>query len=216
MSDKDKKLLILGNRTLAVEIMDLISEIRGLNAVGFVENMHPERCKEKLEGLPIYWVDDLRDFAKTHYAVFGLATTHRKRFVEQAIACGIPFTTIIHPSAQISKNSLVGDGTIISRGSIIATHTQLGKHVLVNRGVLIGHHSEIGDYVTVHPGANIAGTCIIGDGSYVGMGAVIIDHLTIGKHSVIGAGAVVTNDVPDNVQVVGVPARIVKENIKGK
>jgi acetyltransferase-like isoleucine patch superfamily enzyme len=48
------------------------------------------------------------------------------------------------------------------------------------------------------------------------MGAVVIDHLTIGAHSVVGAGSLVTKNVPDRVQVVGVPARIVKENIAGK
>jgi acetyltransferase-like isoleucine patch superfamily enzyme len=48
------------------------------------------------------------------------------------------------------------------------------------------------------------------------MGAIIMDHLNIGAHSVIAAGAVVTSDVPDHVQVMGIPARIVKENIEGK
>jgi acetyltransferase-like isoleucine patch superfamily enzyme len=48
------------------------------------------------------------------------------------------------------------------------------------------------------------------------MGAVVLDRITVGVHSVVGAGAVVTRDVPDHVQVIGVPARIVKENIRGK
>ncbi len=70
--------------------------------------------------------------------------------------------------------------------------------------------------MTIQPGANIAGVCRIGQATYIGMGAVVLDHVKIGKHCVIGAGALVNKDVPDHVQVVGVPARIVKENIMGK
>jgi serine acetyltransferase len=45
---------------------------------------------------------------------------------------------------------------------------------------------------------------------------VVIDHLAVGAHAVVGAGSVVTKDVPGQVQVVGVPARIVQANIAGK
>lgn len=48
------------------------------------------------------------------------------------------------------------------------------------------------------------------------MGAVVIDRITVGSCSIVGAGAVVTKDVPDHAQVVGVPARIVKENVDGR
>lgn len=211
-----RPLLILGTRTLAVEIADLASEIPGFRVAGFVENMEPQRCQETLEGLPILWVDDVAELADSHWAVCGLATTHRSRFTEQVAACGIAFATLVHPSSRISSKSSLGRGTIVSVGVIIAAHTHLGHHVIVNRGALIGHHTEIGDYVTLGPGANIAGACRIGEATYIGMGAVVIDHITVGSHSVVGAGAVVTKDVPHNVQVVGVPARIVKENIPGK
>ena len=83
-------------------------------------------------------------------------------------------------------------------------------------GALIGHHTVIGNFVTIQPGANVAGVCHVGEGTYIGMGAIVLDRIRIGAHSVVGAGAVVTKDVPDHVQVVGVPARIVKESVRGK
>jgi sugar O-acyltransferase (sialic acid O-acetyltransferase NeuD family) len=216
MEQPVRRLLILGAGTFAAEVADLVSEVQGFQVAGFVVNMDPERCQETLEGLPIIWIDDVAQLADSHWAVCALGTTHRSRFVEQVAAHGIPFATVIHPSARISSKSSLGEGTVVSVGAIIAAHTYLGRHVLVNRGALIGHHTEIGHYVTVGPGANIAGSCHIGEATYIGMGAVVLDHITIGAHSVVGAGAVVTKDVPDNVLVVGVPARIVKENIPGK
>lgn len=211
-----KRLLILGTRALAEEVADLVSEIPGLEVTAFVENMEPERCEQTLEGLPILWIDDIAPHAATHTAVCALSTTHRSRFIDQAAAHGFQFATVVHPSARISGRSSMGEGTIVSAGVIVATRTHIGRHVFINRGALVGHHTEIGDYVSIMPGANIAGKCRIGDATFVGIGAIVLDGICIGSHSVVGAGAVVTKDVPANVQVVGMPARIVKENISGR
>jgi acetyltransferase EpsM len=216
MAQTPRPLLILGTRTFAVEVADLVSEIPDFQLAGFVENMDRQKCQEKLEGLPIIWVDDLASLANTHCAICGFATTLRASYIEQVAKIGIRFATLISPSSRISSKSQIGEGSIISPGVIIASHTSIGRHVLVNRGVLIGHHTEIGDFATIQPGANIAGVCKIGESAYVGMGALVLDHVNVGAHSVVGAGAVVNKDVPDHIQVVGVPARIVKQNITGK
>ncbi len=144
-------------------------------------------------------------------AICAVGSTKRKHFIQQVTSSGLEFTTIIHCTAQVSHTASVGVGTIISPGAVIAISTRIGDHVIINRGSLIGHHVEIGDYVTISPGANIAGRTKIGDLCYIGMGALILDGISIGSNSVVGAGSVVTRDVPDSVQVLGMPARISKK-----
>lgn len=48
----------------------------------------------------------------------------------------------------------------------------------------------------------------IEDGVWVGANATILPGVTVGQGSVVAAGAVVTRDVPPNVVVGGVPARV--------
>jgi acetyltransferase-like isoleucine patch superfamily enzyme len=50
----------------------------------------------------------------------------------------------------------------------------------------------------------------IGKGTWVGAGATIIQGVKVGVNVTVGAGAVIINDVPDNVTVVGNPAKIIK------
>ena len=46
------------------------------------------------------------------------------------------------------------------------------------------------------------------------MGAKILKGVTIGDGAIIAAGAVVNKDVPPNALVGGVPAKIIKTNVK--
>jgi len=145
-----------------------------------------------------------------------LSTTHRKGYVEQATALGFRLATLVHPTARVSSRATLAEGCFISALATIATRTTLGKSVFVNRSAAIGHHTTIGDYCTIQPRANIAGAITIGEQTYIGMGANIIDRLTIGKGCLIAAGATVVNNLPDRVLAMGVPAKVVKENIEPK
>lgn len=206
-------LVVLGTRPFSVEIADVASEVPGLSLAGFVENLDRDRCREPLEGLPVHWVDDVQELADTHLAVCGLGTTLRSRFVDQVRKQGLRFATIVHPAARVSSRSALGEGTIICPGAVVAAGARLGSHVLLNRGALIGHHSEIGDYVTLGPGANVAGSSRIGAAAYLAMACAVVDHVSVGAGSFVSAGAVVTRDVPERVQVAGVPARVVKADV---
>lgn len=47
--------------------------------------------------------------------------------------------------------------------------------------------------------------------AWIGAGATILPGVTIGENAVVGAGAVVTHDVPNNVVVAGIPAKVIKK-----
>ena len=177
---------------------------------GFIENWDHDRCRERLSGLPVHWIDDIAALAKDHWAVCSLATTKRDKFIEQVAALGIPFATIVHSTAHVSSASSLGEGTFLSPGVVVGAKSSLGRHVRVNRGAMIGHHTRIGDYVTIQPGVHIAGFCEVGDFSYLGIRATGIERVKLGAHSVVCAGALVTKDVPDGARVAGSPARIVQ------
>jgi acetyltransferase EpsM len=216
MPSARQRLLILGTRLLAEELADWLTDMPSFELAGFVENQERDRCQQQVAGLPVYWVDELAKLSSTHQAICGISTTHRSTYVEQVTALGIKFATLVHPTARVSNKSQLGRGTIIGPGVQIGSHTRVGRHVFINRGALVGHHSTIQDYVTLQPGANLAAATVIGAGTYIGMSAVILDRMRVGSQCVVGAGSVVTHDVPDRVQVVGVPARVVKTDILGK
>lgn len=53
----------------------------------------------------------------------------------------------------------------------------------------------------------------IGENCFIGIGAIILPGVNIGNQVIVGAGSIVTKDVPSNVIVAGIPARIIKSNI---
>jgi len=214
MSER-RPLLVLGTTDFSAQVAASAADA-GFGVAGFVENLSRERCRETLAGLPIHWIDDLAELSRTHDAVCGLGTTRRNLFVQEAERQGLQFATVVHPTAYVAPTSTLGEGAYIGPHAAIAGYARIGRHAIVLMGSLIGHHTEIGDFASILMGATVAGSCRIGESAYVASGAVVIDHISVGSGSVVGAGAVVVADVPDGVQVLGVPARIVKEGIDGR
>lgn len=89
--------------------------------------------------------------------------------------------------------------------------------VNIGNNVMIGPNVDI--YTVNHPmtaqgrrdylGKGMPVT--IGNDVWIGGKVTIIPGVTIGNNVVVAAGAVVTKDVPDNVLVGGVPAKIIKK-----
>ena len=205
-----RKLAILGAGAFAEEVADLVSAGKEYEPVAFIEGIDPEKCRRPVLGLPVVWIEDAGQLAHSCEAVCAVGTPKRDTFIQQAVAQGLRFATVVHPSASVFSTASLGVGTIVNAGAVVAAHARVARHVILNRGCLIGHHTAIGDCATISPGANIAGGATIGDGCYVGMGAIILDGIAVGRGAFVGAGAVVTRDVRERVQVVGIPARVVK------
>lgn len=74
-------------------------------------------------------------------------------------------------------------------------------------------------YTATHPidpmernsGLEYAKPVVIGDNCWIGGRSIINPGVTIGNNVVIASGTVVTKDIPDNVVVAGVPAKVIKQ-----
>lgn len=110
-------------------------------------------------------------------------------------------------------------------------HTRIGKNVFINfdctfldlGGITIEDNVQIAPKVSLltegHPisaenrQSLIVAPIHIKKNAWVGANATILPGVTIGENAIVAAGAIVSRDVPDNVIVGGIPAKIIK-NIK--
>jgi sugar O-acyltransferase (sialic acid O-acetyltransferase NeuD family) len=108
------------------------------------------------------------------------------------------------------ETNVIGNSSMLMRGSVITTNVKLGLSNLVNINATIGHDSIFGDFCTLSPGCNIAGNVRIGNRVYFGMGSNVIEGLHICNDVIIGAGAVVVKDITEPGTYVGIPAKKIK------
>lgn len=114
----------------------------------------------------------------------------------------------IHPSSVIDTSTTIAEyGVMIAANATINPLAKIGIAAICNTGSIIEHECVIGDFAHIGPGAVLCGNVKIGTQTFVGANAVIKQGITIGRNVMIGAGAVVIKNVPDNVTVVGVPAK---------
>jgi sugar O-acyltransferase (sialic acid O-acetyltransferase NeuD family) len=209
-----RPLLILGAGAFALETLDIAQVCGGFRVLGFVNSVERAAAGTHVAGVPVFWIDNLPFQPAECLMVGAIGSPLRRKPIENLLARGYSFASVVHPSALISPRATIREGCVINAGVVISHNTVIEPHVVINRGSLVGHDCRIGSFCTVGPGVNIAGFVEVGRGARLGIGAIVCDRLTVGEDSVISAGALVTKPVPANSMVGGSPARRVKSEVK--
>jgi acetyltransferase-like isoleucine patch superfamily enzyme len=127
-------------------------------------------------------------------------------------------------------------GSKIDESTTVFTpfYTNFGRFTKIGKGVFINHACSfldmggitIEDDVLIGPKVNlitenhpldpadrkalICKPIVVKRNAWIGAAATIMPGVTIGENAVVAAGAVVTKDVPDNLIVGGIPAKVIK------
>lgn len=202
-----------GHAKVVVEILRLIG---GYELVGLLDR------KRELWGTEILGVQVLGDdtlLAKLYeqgvrHVFIGVGsignTRPRRMLYEIARKDGFEVVYAVHPQAVIACSAEIGQGCTIMASAVVNAAARLGDNVIINTGAIVEHDCVIGNHVHIATGARLASTVTVGEGSHIGIGATVRQCVRIGRDAIVGAGAVVVNDVPNDVVVVGVPARILR------
>ena len=202
-----KKLYIYGAGGHA-KVVAATAELCGFTVCGFFED-GDERVGDVFFGKPIVSFKDIpeRSFV---FVAFGNNRIRLQKGKELQENYLIP--SIIHPSAQISKQTKIGNGVYIGALANVDPDCDIEDFCIINNHASVSHESNIGKGTHVSVGVSLAGHTTIGQCCCIGIGSKVKEQITIGDYSLVGAGTVVIHDVPSNVTVVGCPARIIKEN----
>lgn len=119
----------------------------------------------------------------------------------------------------VREKTIAGAGFQIGTLSEIQGDCSVGDYVRFQSNVFVGKKTAIGNFVRISPyvvltndptpPSNVLSGCTIEDYASVAAASVVLPGVTVGHHSLVAAHACVTKNVPPNMVVVGVPARVV-------
>jgi len=148
------------------------------------------------------------EVGRNYLIAFGSLKNIRKRkeVFEIILAGGGNPVTLISPTAVVSQDCVIGDGSVVMNLAFVNTGAKIGANCLLNTGCIIEHDCYIGAHSLILTNATVNGNCEIGTLCMIGSGAVVLHGIKICSGTTVGAGAVVCKNITEAGIYVGTPA----------
>jgi sugar O-acyltransferase (sialic acid O-acetyltransferase NeuD family) len=206
--------LIMGGGGHAKVLIDTL-RLRSARIIGITE---ADPMKHGTEVLGVRVIGDDKTISEhapgTLLLVNGIGSVNlpkaREAVFEKFKEKGFTFATVVHPSAVVAPDVVLGEGCQIMAGAVIQPGSRIGMNTIVNTKASVDHDCIISDHVHISPGVTLSGGVTIGRMAHIGTGATIIQGIRIGHNCLVGAGAVVLTDTADDSVVMGSPAKAVQ------
>lgn len=131
----------------------------------------------------------------------------RRKCMEEIIANGGSFITMIHKTARIGTNVTVGEGTVVGAFTSIGADAKVGKYNLIQAYTVIGHDSHIGNWNRIDTHVTLVGGTIVEDEADIHTSAMINHKVVIESKSRVAACSFVIRRVKSGTTVMGNPAK---------
>ncbi len=213
-----KDIVIYGSGGMALEVVQLIEDMNEIeptwNILGYIDDFRGDQKENNpiINGYKILGTNKIvKDFDQSVYWVIAVSSPKARREIHDSLEeYNLKYATLIHPTAKVSKNVTVGEGTIVSFGCILSVNVVLGSQVYLNMRTIIGHDSIIMDYSTCLINCIVAGNVLINEGVLLGSNCVIKEKNTVGRNAKISMGSAVFFQVEDDVVVMNSPPKSMK------
>ncbi|MEW6764746.1 MAG: acetyltransferase [Pseudomonadota bacterium] len=201
-----KPVVILGHGGHAEVLLDVL-RLTGCEVAGILTPDLP--AGSLWQGLEVLGGDDWLDCTEAgdHAFALGLGMLpHREKrrrgLFSMLLARGLELPAVIHPSAILARDVLVGRGVQIMAGVVVQPGVRIGDDALLNTRSSVDHHCHLGAHAHVAPGAVLCGDVHLGEGAFIGAGATVIQGISIGARAQVAAGATVVRDIEAGVRII--------------
>lgn len=205
-----KQLIIIGAGGMGRTFYDMARESIGFGTEyvikGFIDDN--TAALEEFENYPPM-LGTISGYQPTSDEVFvcSIGGGARRKCMEEIIAKGGSFLTMIHKTARLGTNVVVGEGTVVGAFTTIGADAKVGKYNLIQSYTVIGHDSRIGNWNRIDTHVTLVGGTIVEDEADIHTSAMISHKVVVESNSRVAACSFVIRRVKSGTTVMGNPAK---------